>query len=228
MKPALYAAAGLLVAGCVLAAGPKGSVPRQSASSYPASGEVNGTAVGARVLTPAQVKDTFATELNRCCVVVEFAVYPAAGKPVEVSWNDFALRLAIQQAGVKPGSAPVLAATIQKSAASQRDITIYPSAGVGYESGTVYDPATGQPRRQGGVTTSVGVGVGVGGSQPAPGSSERDRKTMEQELSEKGLPEGQASAPVAGYLYFPMNWKKNAQYQLQYTLEGHSVTLRLH
>lgn len=220
MKPALRMAIGVFLAACLMVAGPKGTVPRQSAASYPAHAEVNGVAVGARLLAPAQVKDAFATELNRCCVVIEFAVYPPAGKPVEVSWNDFALRLANQEGGLKPGSAQVLAATIQKAAASQRNITIYPSAGVGYE--------TGQSRRESGVSTSVGVGVGVGGSQPAPGSSDRDRKTMELELSEKGLPEGQAAAPVAGYLYFPLTWKKNTKYQLQYTLEGHSVALRLH
>ena len=46
------------------------------------------------------------------------------------------------------------------------------------------------------------------------GSSERDRVTMQTELSEKGLPEGTASAPVAGYLYFPLTKEKNTPLQL--------------
>ena len=100
---------------------------------------------------------------------------------------------------------------------------------VGYETGTYTDPYTGQRRRAGGVTTSagVGVGVGVGGSGSQSGSTEADRKAMEIELKEKGLPEGKASAPVAGHLYFPISNKKNAKYQLEYMLNGEKVTLLL-
>src|SRR5437660_988473 len=61
--------------------------------------------------------------------------------------------------------------------------------------------------------TDTGVAVATGGAgnrQPAPGSTDRDRYTMEQELSDKALPEGAASRPVAGYLYFPMPAHKKA------------------
>lgn len=85
-------------------------------------------------------------------------------------------------------------------------MTLYPSAGIGYESGPrVYDPVTGTPRG-GGLSTSAGVGVGVGPSQS--GAGEQDRTTMELELSEKGLPETKASKPLSGYLYFPVTSKK--------------------
>jgi len=71
------------------------------------------------------------------------------------------------------------------------------------------------------------VGVGIDNSGDQPGSTEADRKTMELELSEKGLPEGTASAPVAGHLYFSIAKKKNAQYQLEYTVDGKEVILSL-
>ena len=131
----------------------------------------------------------------------------------------------------KPSSAEVLAAKLQKKAAppsSGTDVAVYPSAGVGYESGG-YDPVTGQ-RRGGGVYTTTGVGVGIGGPQPpAPGSTNRDRRTMELELSEKALPEGSASAPVSGYLYFslPSRKDKKSTHQLEYMLNGEKVVLQL-
>jgi hypothetical protein len=49
--------------------------------------------------------------------------------------------------------------------------------------------------------TSAGVGVGIGKPRiPDPGTSQADRRTMEVELREKGLPEGNAMAPVAGFI----------------------------
>ena len=50
---------------------------------------------------------------------------------------------------------------------------------------------------------------------------------METELAEKGLPEGSASAPVAGYVYFPINRKKSTSLELSYTVNGQKVVLRL-
>jgi len=51
---------------------------------------------------------------------------------------------------------------------------------------------------------------------------------METELTEKGLPEGAVTAPVAGYLYFPLvPKKKNTKYQLQYTVNGETLNLAL-
>ena len=50
---------------------------------------------------------------------------------------------------------------------------------------------------------------------------------METELTEKGLPEGSASAPVSGYVYFPVARKKNQTLTLEYTVNGEKVQLRL-
>jgi hypothetical protein len=71
------------------------------------------------------------------------------------------------------------------------------------------------------------VGVGIGSRGDQPGSSEKDRSVMETELSEKGLPEGTASAPVAGYLYFSIPRNKKVAYQLEYMLNGEKVLLTL-
>jgi hypothetical protein len=165
--------------------------------------------------------------VNKCCVVVEVAVFPAKDKTVDVSLNDFVLRVNGTELASKPMSAKVIAAKLQKKAASQRDVSVYPTAGVGYETGG-YDPVTGINRGHG-VYTQAGVGVGVGSPGPQPGSTDKDRSVMETELSEKGLPEGSASAPVAGYVYFTISSKakKNATRELEYQLNGKQVVLTL-
>ena len=213
---------------------PKGTVPRATANRYPAHAQQSGVGIGVTLLTADQVRKAFASDVNKCCVVVEVALYPPKDSTVSVSLKDFVLRTGDSDIAARPSVAKVLAAKLQKKAASpnDRDITVYPSAGVGYETGG-YDPITGQ-RRSGGVYTSTGVGVGVGGSRPQPGSTDVDRNTMELELTEKGLPEGEAAAPVAGYLYFDLprtkdraKDKKTPARQLEYSLYGNKVVLTL-
>lgn len=231
MKLRTLFAMGLICAVSVYADAPKGTVPRAAADSYPAHTIRDGVSVGAVLLTAEQTRKAFASDVDRCCLVVEVAFYPQKDNPVKVSLNDFVLRVSGTDVAAKPSSAEVLAARLQKKAtpaSSGTDVAVYPTAGVGYESGGI-DPVTGQ-RRGGGVYTTTGVGVGVGGPQsPAPGSTDRDRRTMELELSEKGLPEGNASAPVSGYLYFVLSSKKDkkATHQLEYMLNGEKVVLQL-
>jgi hypothetical protein len=213
---------------------PKGTVPRATADRYPAHAQQSGVGIGVTLLTPDQVRKAFASDVTKCCVVVEVALYPPKDSTVGVSLKDFVLRTGDSDIASRPSDAKVLAAKLQKKAASphDRDIDISPTAGVGYESGG-YDPITGQ-RRPGGIYTSTGVGVGVGGSRPQPGSTDVDRNTMELELSEKGLPEGESAAPVAGYLYFALpqtkdkaKGKKTPMHQLEYNLYGNKVVLPL-
>jgi hypothetical protein len=77
------------------------------------------------------------------------------------------------------------------------------------------------------VDEGVGVAVSDGGPGPKPGSTDKDRSAMETELSEKGLPEGTATAPVAGYIYFPVSNKKGTTRVLEYTLNGKKMVLTL-
>lgn len=207
----------LLAAASVAASGPRGTVPKAAANRYPAHAEQDSFSVGAALLTSDEVRKTFVSEVNRCCVVVEVALYPAKDKPQSVSLDDFFVRMLGSETAVKPSSAKVVAASIQKSAESQRDVTVSPSVGVGHESGTYSH----------GTYTEVGVAIGISEPGLHSGSSERDRDTMQTELSEKGLPEGTASAPVAGYMYFPLTKKKNTPLQLECALNGSKVVLTL-
>ncbi|HLY60657.1 MAG TPA: hypothetical protein VKV95_07805 [Terriglobia bacterium] len=215
------------------AAGPHGTVPRATNWRYPAHGELDGVKVGAALLTTQQARQIFATGINRCCLVVEVAIYPEKDKPLDVSLDDFAFRTVGSNSATKAESAEVVAATLNQNAQpSGRPVTVSESVGVGVESGPRYDPSTGNTQgRQTGVYTSAGVGVGIG-TDPSiarPGSTDRDRQDMEAELNEKGLPEGAAVAPVAGYLYIPVSSskKKSHGHQLEYTLNGIKLTLQL-
>ncbi len=207
--------------------GPRGSVPRSSARSYHSHTQSDGTNVGADILAPKQVKNAFVSDLNRCCIVVEFAFYPSKGKdPHNLSLDDFALYISGSDIGTKPQGATLIAATLQKKAGSGPPVAVHGGATVGYESGTYTDPNTGQSTRVHGVYT--GTEVNVSDSKPAPGSTERDRQIMEKELDEKGLPVGKIAAPVAGYLYFSIHdRKKDAKYQLEFNFNGEKLVLPL-
>jgi hypothetical protein len=188
--------------------------------------------LAAEALSPRQVSDTFATDLNRGWIVVEVAIYPADS--LEVKTSDFVLRVTQNGSGalVRPANPRSIAGILQRKDAPGRtsgsDITIHPAVGIGYETGSRYDPRYGG-RRAGGWTTAVGVGVGVGetpGAPPPPASSPADRQTMEQELGDQALPEGATAKPAAGYLYFPRPANfRNPSLQLHY--EGPDGPIRL-
>jgi hypothetical protein len=99
---------------------------------------------------------------------------------------------------------------------------VSPSASVGYVS--YPDPYTG--RRVSGPVVGAGVGVGVDKSGP-DATTDTDRDTMEIELRDKQLKDADVSAPVAGYLYFPIPSKQKSDYQLEYSGTAGVATLQL-
>lgn len=208
-------------------AGPKGTVPRSAATDYPLHAERGALSIGAKLLSRAEARKTFVSDVNSCCITVEIAIYPGQDKSLNVSLNDFSLRAANAKSGMKAASPTVVAASIQKNARSGRDVAVYPTTSIGYSSGSIYDPATGTRQESHGVYTQAGVAVAVG-SPDGPGVSDKDRSVMETELTEKGLPEGHASSPVAGYVYFPVSSKKKADYQLEYVFDGKKLVLPVH
>jgi hypothetical protein len=211
----------------LMAEGPKGTEPRPAAAGYPAHAEIHGVAVGASLLTADEARRSFTSDVNRCCLVVEVALYPPPGAPLEISLNDFVLRTKDPDVSAKPSSAKVIAASLQKKAHADRDVTVSPSYGVTYQSGRNYDPVTGTVQGSG-VTHTTGVLVGIGHPGPNPASTDKDRSAMETELGEKGLPEGTSAKPVSGYIYFPVSSKKkNATQLLEYKLGENKLVLSL-
>ena len=209
-------------------AGARGTVPREGAERYPANAQHEGIAIGAKLLTAEEAHKAFVSNVNACCLVVEVALYPQKDKPLDVSFDDFKLRVVGTDTTVKPQTAWQVASSIQKKNGAQHDVTVTPTASVGYESGTYIDPVTGQPQRVHGVYTSAGVGVGVDPSGSASSAADHDLEVMKTEFKEKGLLEGSASLPVAGYLYFPIpKKKKDAKLALEYTINDEKIALAL-
>jgi hypothetical protein len=208
-------------------AGQGGTAPRSSADKYHAHAMHAGVSIGAELLTRKEVSKEFVVNVNQCCLLVRVAVYPQKDEPLSVFMDDFTLIEGGTDTPVRPQSPTVISARLEKEKDSNSGVTASTSAGVGYESGTYTDPATGQPVRVHGVSTSASVAVGVGESVPAD-VAERDREVIERELSEKGLPEGRTAIPVSGYLYFYLpKQKKDAKYRLEYVVKGETLRLQL-
>lgn len=206
--------------------------PRGSAADYPAHQGAAEVSIGAAVIPSSQVKKLFATDLNGY-IVMEVAVYPEPEREVNVAAGDFLLQMGPDSEALRSVSPATIAGIVEKKnlpppPPKPGDITVVPSATIGYESGG-YDPVTGQ--RTHGVYTGVGVGVGVGGGGappvPGPTTADRDRATMQQELEDKALPAGKITTPVAGYLYFPKPARKVKNPAPELTYYGASRQLKL-
>jgi hypothetical protein len=107
-------------------AAPKGTVPRASFDRYALHAAQDGVGIGVVLLAPEQARKQFVSDVNRCCVVLEVALYPDRDKTLNVSLNDFAISAGGSETAAKPASAKVVAATLQKKAADARDISVYP------------------------------------------------------------------------------------------------------
>lgn len=223
----------LVLAAMLMQAGPADGIrPRASASDYPAHETANGVTVAAAALAPDQVRKLFATDLNKAgYLVFEVAVYPEQGKTVDLDSGDFLLKIGAD-ANVLRAASPqaVASASRQKNTPAARngkDVNVYPTADVGYESGG-YDPVTGG--RTHGWYTGAGVAVGPGNPQdpnapPPPGASDRDQWAKQRELEDKALPVGKVTQAVAGYLYFPKSSGKNRN--TVFNLDWYSDTAKL-
>jgi hypothetical protein len=197
---------------CCLAIGQNPPAPRASAGAYPASKVQPVYSIGAKRLSKTEVQNSFATPLAGRYIVVEIGFYPADSKTISLKQSDFALRTSDGKDLVSPASPETIASIYQKRPESSRDVTLYPTANVGYVSYPSYD---GSGRRVSGPVYGVGMGVGVDKSTSAA-TTNSDRQTMETELLDKELKDAEVSKPVAGYLYFPIATKQKVEYQLEY------------
>ncbi len=207
----------------------EGTAPRSAATKYKAHGEQDGLTIGAERLTKKQVASAFAANLNRCCIVVQVAIYPKKDELTELVLADFTLVDSKTDIPVRPVSATVVAAMLVKPKAplTGSGVDITPVANVGYEAGTYIDPITGQPTHVHGVSAGGGVGVAPASTIP-PDIADRNRDSIEHELYEKGLPEAKVSIPIAGYLYFPIpKPNKDANYSLVYLGKSDPLTIPL-
>ncbi len=212
-----------LLNGC-LAVGQNAPAPRASAAAYPASKVQPVYSIGARQLSKTEVRNSFATPLAGRYIVVEIGFYPADSKTISLKQSDFVLRTSDGNDQASPASPETIASILQKRPESSNDVTLYPTANVGYVSYPDYNG-----RRVSGPVYGAGMGVGVDKSTSAA-TTGSDRQTMETELLDKELKDAEVSKPVAGYLYFPIATKQKAEYQLEYqgTDAVTSLPLKVH
>ena len=209
---------------------PKGLHPRSKPEDYAAHMQSHGLTIAATVLSPDEVKHSFAFNISRDYVVFEVACYPENNGRFQLQADDFVVKTNDKSELAHRADPQTIAARVQQKNTPKPSSspTVYTEANVGYESGT--DPYTG--RRVHGVYTGGGVGVSTypDPRYPAPGGYPQDREVLENQLWNKSLPEGTFTAPVAGYLYFPaslLKKKSNGVYLLQYQNADSSLRMDL-
>ena len=195
-----------------------GIAPRTAPGEYPSQKDAKTVVIGAIRLTPEQLNRSFPVELGRRYVVVEVGLYPKDGPALAVSPMDFVLKTA-DGSIVRPSSASEVASIWKPRDSAPglpRNTRVATETGVTV--GTATDPATGRRVNSVGTYESVGVAVGEDPRVTAPAPrSDVDPDRMEARLKTLELPEGRFTAPVAGYLFFPMPSKmKKGALEIQY------------
>jgi hypothetical protein len=207
-----------------------GVPPRPDSSEYPAHQPLRNGGVVAGVLLPAEkVAAIFSPDVSKHYVVVEIAVYPETGRSVDLQVLDFALKTG------DDSSFPVTASEVAwhgkhapKNSTSVSAARVVGEVGVGY--GTRQNPATGRTEHGLDTWTAVGVDTRPLPNPPNGGANSADRVyQLEGKLQTFELPEGPATRPVAGYLYFaaPLKKAKSAPLTLEYSRSGERVELAL-
>lgn len=215
-----------LLAAVALAGDRSGFPPRAGGSDYPAQQAVGGVTIAAAIIPSDRVKKLFDADLEHAgYIVVELALYPEPGKQVDVSPDDFRLRMGADPSTVRPATPQTVASTLRKGNTPGNtpqpklpsNVTIYNTETIGYESG---------PYGRKGVYTASGVGVGIGPDPRAPtnppATKSQDRATLQFQLEEMALPETKTTRAVAGFVYFSQpSKKKDATCEILYFgLEG--------
>jgi hypothetical protein len=218
-----------------------GITPRSSVEDYPFQGESDSMQFGLAYMDPQRAKKLFPM-IKKDYIAIEVGVFPKPGESPEIRPDDFAFQIIgnpnslvrrVEPWGVVAGSSEQQAQRSRPKIKNPLpgDIDIVGSVGVG-TGGGIGGPGNcvGCPmgRTTGG---GIGVGVGTGGiggrergrSGDWPRDSQKDRSpegdpdTQIRMMEVRELPEGRATKPVSGYLFFPMpEGKTKTGYELIY------------
>jgi hypothetical protein len=205
------------------------TTPKDKAADYPVHATAGTTAIGAEYLVHSIPSGT-QTFIASDYLVVEVAVFPALGEPIEVGASNFTLRLNGKKEGIHPDVPGVVAASVKYPDWEQRK-NVEVQGGVGDTGVVIGRPPVvgrfpGDPRPQQSRLPRAP-------KAPAPD----DRNGMEQEqpasaedvITQKALAEGPAEKPVSGYVYFRYRGKIKSIKSLELIYESKSgpVTLKL-
>lgn len=236
----LFRAALLTLTTALLTFAQSGGIPvRPEPTDYSTRNVRDGITVAASVIPPDQVKKLFSKDLSHeGYIVVEVAIWPPTGTPIDLSPDEFAFRVGTNPAILSSQTPAQIAAGDKRSqTASSKppqlpgNVHVYQEATIGYESG---DRRYGQP---GGVYTGTRTTVGIGdpgypqgpGPQPMPRGAKPDWTGVKRELEERELPAGRTALPVAGYLYFlrPATKDKRPEFELDWYRTAGQIRLAI-
>jgi hypothetical protein len=219
----------MLSAVLLLATDYSGVRPRSAPKDYPAYESAGGITIAAAVVPANKVQHQLSPNMVKAgYTVLEIAVYPDAGKDVDVSADDFSMTVGSNTETSRAATPAEVAQAIEPGRRTNPpripgNVQVETTQTVGVTNGG-YDPATGR-RYPGGVYTSTGAGVGIGdprGPAPPPADPGLDPRypnhgggpggppvpqgapqSVRDKLEQKALPEGRTMKAVAGYVYFP-------------------------
>lgn len=230
-----------LAAAAMLVAQPAGIPVRPAPTDYATRNVADGVTLAASIVPAAQMRKIFSKDLDHeGYLVVEVAVYPSPGTPLDITPDEFTLRGADSAILITQSPAAIAAGEKQRAQTSNSkgpqlpgNVHVYNTATIGYESGGPY--------RRGGVYTGTSTTVAVGDprndpnypppppSQAPPRGAKPDRTALKQELEDKELPAGRTGVAVAGYLYFlkPSGKQKSSEYELVWHRTGAQMRLAI-
>jgi hypothetical protein len=213
----------VLIGALLAMAGGQGVVPRASVSDYDAHQGAGEATLAGSVLPAKQIEKLFSSRIAKDFFVIEVAVYPDKGRNFDVDWLDFGLKSGDTVAHVERPRDVAMAWPERTGRVGDKPVTVVTDTGVAY--GRVSDP-TGHHSEVG---TYENVGVTNDPRAAAPPKQGPDALVVEGRVRDKMIPEGQTSAPVAGYLFFPQLKKrhKGDVAELQWSKNRESAALRL-
>jgi hypothetical protein len=190
-----------ILAAAVAAFAQDGTTPKASPADYPVHGTSGGTGIGTEYMVHSFSRGE-ASYLAKDYLVVEVALFPAEGQPIELRNADFLLRINGRKQELLPQPAEMVAASLAHPEWRTADPHVELEGGVGNHT-AVYgapipsrqpyptDPRTQQP--------------------PIPQAPKDDPSGIEHTppvraevlLVEVALPQGAQKWPVSGFLYFP-------------------------
>jgi hypothetical protein len=202
---------------------------KEKATDYPVHADVGTLSIGAEYLVhsiPAHSQTFFARDY----LVVDVAVFPGRQEPVEIGNNTFTLRINGRKETIFRDTPGFVAASLKYPDWEQQRRAEM-EAGVG----------------NAGVTIGRPTAVGRFPDDPTPGHSrlppapkaptpdesagiEQDApQNVDEALAQVALPDGPASKPVAGYIFFHYRGKAKSIKSVELVYEGKqgSVTLKL-
>jgi hypothetical protein len=205
------------------------TTPRDKVADYPAHAMDGRTGVAAEYLVhsiPAGMQTFIASDY----LVVEVAVFPVPGEPIEISTSTFTLRLNGKKEAISPEGPGFVAASVKYPEWEQRK-NVEVQGGIG-DTGVVLGrpPVVG---RFPGDPTPQQSRLPRGPTAPPPddrnGIEKEDPARAEDVIAQKALPEGRAEKPLSGYLYFRYRGKTKSIKSLELVYAGKSgpVTLKL-